>query len=165
MMEQEKIIKIPQGYKFYEERNGQIVLRLDENELKYPSEWYKCLDKLCDCDCEINYIGGFSEIIPFEVNPKDVYGYEQSNLHPAEYSKALLALTKLLICYKAWMGDYKFNWNDLSQNKYCIAIERGKVKVLVLTINDHILAFPTRELANKFLDNFEGIIKNASILL
>jgi hypothetical protein len=162
-MEQELVIKIPQGYKFHEERDGQIILRTCEDKSDYPSDWGECLNKLRDS--KINYINGSSEIKSFNVRPKDIHGMEEFNLHPAEYSEALLALNRLLICYKAWIRDWKIDWEDSTQNKFCIIVEHNVIKIATFTGYNRTLAFPTFKMAFKFLNDFNPLIKRASILL
>ena len=84
-----------------------------------------------------------------------------------EETKANNALRKLCYLRDAYNGEPLADWCDWQDNnkKYCIIIYKGEIyKDNYLNISQ-ILAFKTRELRDKFVENFEDLILTAKPLL
>lgn len=80
--------------------------------------------------------------------------------HQAEPAQAYLRLRCLREYYRqGWKPD----WSDYEQTKYCI-VENDGLEVEECYQNRQFLAFQTREIAEKLLDNFRDIIIKADIL-
>lgn len=83
---------------------------------------------------------------------------------PSDNETAIKALCKLLICRNAWWKQ--LGWKpDLSVKKYCITTNCDEVDKLERIQENRILAFPTSEVRDQFLDSFRDLIEEAKELL
>ena len=76
---------------------------------------------------------------------------------------------ELLICRDAYWklaGDWKPDWEDKNELKYCIENRYDKgIYYDVLAHTQKILAFPTIEMRNTFYENFKDLIEKCKELL
>ena len=79
-------------------------------------------------------------------------------------AKAFLALMQLRQLRKAYVKAWEPDWTDPS-DKYCINFMNYKPKIVVWGTISHVLSFPTRELAEQFLNNFKDLLEIAKPLL
>ena len=83
--------------------------------------------------------------------------------------KLLGALQELLICRDAYWklaGDWKPNWEESNELKYCMENRYDKgIHYDVLAHTQKILAFPTEEMRDKFYENFKDLIEKCKELL
>ena len=77
-------------------------------------------------------------------------------------TRAFVALMQLRQLWKAWVGDFKFNWD--SEDYFCI-INTLVDPTVVETSYPKVLSFPSEEMADEFLECFEDLIKQAQPLL
>lgn len=82
-----------------------------------------------------------------------------------EEVKALKALNKLIILRDAWLGDWKPNWKDVTQNQYCIGVNSDCISIKCTVFQQRILAFPTKEMRDDFLSTFRDLIEQAKMFL
>jgi hypothetical protein len=83
-----------------------------------------------------------------------------------ELTQAFIALAKLAHLRDIYRGDWKPDWRDDSQEKYCIEFEGS----LILMTTYHVtacefLSFPSYKIRDEFLDNFEDLIREAQPLM
>lgn len=76
-------------------------------------------------------------------------------------AEAFLALMQLRQLRKAWVGDW-VNFNDIS---YSIYAEKGVLLEVSAFAVDRVLSFPTKEMADDFLNCFKDLCETAKILL
>ena len=141
-----------------EERN--ITLTLDK-----AKEWYKKGGELKEIALQ-----AFSEK---ELNPLPkswdelCRKYEFSCLStrysnfPLKYD-ALFKLEQLRDC---WRQGWEPNWDNVTQTKYYICCCRGEFKISTLYETRCFLTFPTREMAEEFLECFRDLIEKAGDLI
>ena len=141
-----------------EERN--ITLTLDK-----AKEWYKKDGELKEIALQ-----AFSEK---ELNPLPrswdelCRKYEFACLStrysnfPLKYD-ALFKLEQLRDC---WRQGWEPNWNNVTQTKYYICCCRGEFKISTLYETRCFLTFPTREMAEEFLECFRNLIEKAGDLI
>lgn len=79
-------------------------------------------------------------------------------------AQAFLALKQLRQLRKAYVKDWEPDWTD-SSDKYCINFWEYEFKIAVWGQTSHVLSFPTRELAQQFLNNFKVLLEIAKPLL
>lgn len=137
-METKEII-LPDGWEVKEVIGNKIIIREKEKEL--PKTWEKCLD------------------IFDKYNAITV-------LSPGENDNAVRALGKLLICRNAWWDQlgWKPDW-EMPDEKHCIVGDGDSIKKQVKSFESCILAFPTYEIRDQFLDSFRDLIEEAKELL
>ena len=93
------------------------------------------------------------------------YINECKNILPSKQAAkqhlALMQLHQLRDCYRqGWKPD----WMDDSQIKWCIYLDKNMLAVQSI-YSSQFLSFQTRELAEKFLNNFKGFIETAGDLI
>ena len=123
--------------------------------------------------CELYSIKGWEHFIDSDSlvlraeKGKRLYKCDRNVLPSAEAAKAHLALMQLhqlRDCYRqGWVPD----WKDAKSNKYCITYwgNPGEYEVCRYVVNSHFLSFQSAEIAEKFLENFKDLIKQADDLI
>jgi len=87
------------------------------------------------------------------------------NIWPTrELAEACLALSQLAVLRDAYREGWVPNW-ICGDTKYCLSSVDGKVKKERWCNRQHFLSFPTVELCDNFLSNFESLIIQAKPLL
>lgn len=96
------------------------------------------------------------------------FDYRQNPLYnrfnTANEAKAFCALGKLIQLRDAWWGEWKPDWNEV-YTKYTIVNVRGCIDFNTATFNSRVLAFPTKEMADDFLETFRDLIEQAKMFL
>lgn len=87
-------------------------------------------------------------------------------LSPGESDNAVRALGKLLVCRNAWWKQlgWKPDW-DKPDEKHCIVRKGEAADKQIKSFESCILAFPTYEVRDQFLDSFRDLIEKAKELL
>ena len=80
----------------------------------------------------------------------------------AEAHLAMMQLEQLRNC---WRQGWEPNWDNVTQTKYCICCCRGEFKISTLYETRCFLTFPTREMAEEFLECFKDLIEKAGDLI
>jgi len=144
-------IEVPQGYEIDKDKSTfeNIILKPIENKLPLSVKEIKgrCW-----------FIKDYGEI-DCRLHDDDI-----SNLSTEPRAKAFLALMQLVELRDAWNGDWRADWKD-GNNKYCILNFNNSIKLDVNVSYSTILHFKKRELAEKFLAQFEDLINEAKELL
>ena len=78
-------------------------------------------------------------------------------------AKAFCALGKLIQLRDAWVGDWKPDWE--SNTKYGICAYRNKIDTFNVILDSCLLAFPTAEMCENFLETFRDLIEEAKMFL
>lgn len=177
----------PENIKFYKEMKEERNITLT---LEKAKEWYKkggelkeialqaftkkelnplprSWDEFCDnypvkrseamiaCDCTIVDCSEIEGKRDCEF--KDVMPSKQS----AEAHLAMMQLEQLRNC---WCNGLEPDWNDYKQSKYCI-VHSKEFKIHILYETRRFLSFPTKEMAEEFLECFRDLIEQARDLI
>lgn len=161
----EKTITIPDGWEFDRiDESGNIVLKAKKEEL--PKTWLKCLE--CVNDLELIDTGNNIEKWNFTTLDGNgyIFGEAEHHLLPLGLGKPMLALCQLLVCRNAWWKQlgWKPDWKDNSV-KFCIKSIDNQIKTDFYRNVSRILAFPTSEVRDQFLETFRDLIEEAKELL
>ena len=78
---------------------------------------------------------------------------------------AFCALGKLIQLRDTWYGNWKPDWNNDSKPKYCINVEENEAIINIHYICQALLVFPTKEMAEEFLNCFRDLIEKAKMFL
>jgi hypothetical protein len=153
-----KEIIIPEGWVIDKQVDNKLILKECKSE---PDDWKKCYDILFSKRelCFINEVSNIDYDLPEE--PSLCW----KNVFPKEYAEPILALMQLLTCYKAYVGDWKPDWNNIDIIKYCICIDQLQPKRSRSLGVQRVLAFPTVDMRDKFLETFEDLLEQAKPLL
>jgi hypothetical protein len=155
-----KEITLPDGWVIDKQIGNKLILKESKPELL--DTWEKCFEKL-NSKHTLGYINPNSIFIHF-------FGRTETSsfnakAFPEEYAKPMLALMQLLVCYKAWIGDWKPDWEDVNSRKYCIYSKCDEILTTTTITIQHTLAFPTSDIRDKFLEIFKDLIGQAKPLL
>ena len=162
----EKTMPVPDGWEFDRiDESGNIVLKEKKKEL--PKTWLGCLK--CVNDLELIEDGCCIEKWNFARQDDNGYIYNEQdhNLLPLSLAGPMLALCQLLICRNAWWKQlgWKPDWTDRTEYYYCITNYSGVIDTPTYSLQNTILAFPSEDIANQFLDTFRDLIEEAKELL
>ena len=151
-------IQAPEGYEIDRENSTfeNIVFKKVEKELPKSWEELKFIDGF--------YVCGLSRIEKVRHNSTAISN--NKNIFPTkEEAEACLALAQLCQLRDKYNDGWKPKWRTGSEIKYCIIVDENKiVKSQYITLNQ-ILSFKTKELREKFLENFRDLIEIAKPLL
>ena len=144
MKANEKTITVPDGWEFDRiDESGNIVLKEKKKEL--PKTFDKCWDI---------------------IETENLSNFSIDTTVPDGMVKPLRALCQLLVCRNAWWKKlgWKPDWKS-PEEKYCIYHSCDGVGWKNYTYDCRILAFPTPEVRDEFLDTFRDLIEEAKELL
>lgn len=85
----------------------------------------------------------------------------QLTIHEA---KAIEAFSKLLKLRRDWIGEGEPDWKN-SESKYIIVNWRTNLQVEYSQILCRPLSFPTKQMAQEFLETFRNLIEEAKTLI
>lgn len=96
------------------------------------------------------------------------FDYRQNPLYnrfnTANEAKAFCALGKLIQLRDAWWGEWRPNWNDTTE-KFNIYYAQNVLRVDISVMSSCIFSFPTKEMADDFLETFRDLIEQAKMFL
>ena len=145
-----------------------LLTNFNENDLKekvYPKTWLECLEKKSETGVfYVKYDGTVDRqdyINPY-TNPK---AYQ--SLPSAKTAKQILALSQLLICRDVWRNGWE---PKIGEKGYYIYVEVDcnrcdKYNIWETTGYKRAFSFPTKEIAENFLNTFKNLIKTAGDLI
>ena len=156
-MDNRKEIIIPQGWEIDEVRGNKIILMESKKEL--PKTWEECIAKIKD----LEYIDTNSDIeeVDFNVNLVN----DHINDIPAGLGEPMLALMQLLVCREVYRQEWKPDWTNTNENKYCIINDSNKIETSINASISRVLSFQSAEIRDQFLENFKDLIKEAKELI
>ena len=157
-----KEIILPDGWEIKKYSGNKIII--GEKERKLPMTWKECAIVVNDFE-KINI---YSEVISLDVDEmKYQIGDDDKKLLPKGLGEPMLALCQLLICRNAWWKrlGWRPDWENGFEDKFFIGNYRGIIDKGRTTTWDRVLAFPTSEVRDKFLDTFHALIEEAKELL
>ena len=149
----------PKRLKLYKEMKEERNITLT---LEKAKEWYKKGGELREIALQ-----AFSkkELSPLPRNWEEFsYKYNICSTRYAMPSKyeALYQLEQLKNC---WWNGWEPDWTDNRQTKYCVLCYNKEFKINTFFGTKHFLAFPTKEMAEEFLECFRDLIEKAGDLI
>ena len=161
-METRKLkINIPEGYEIDKEKSTfeEIVFKkVEDPSSKLPKTWEEY--KSCSRDVESYFF--YNSLKSIEASSfSGIY----NEFLTEERTKQYVALGKLLQLRDYWVG----NWKDDSNNSVAVIYNlNGEIKNMGLSHKQSLnfpLTFPTREMAQKFIECFKDLINEACPLI
>lgn len=147
-----KEIVLPEGWEIDKIENGKIFLKESKKEL--PKTWEECV-KLYSTLETISSMGDIYDV--YNINPT-------KRSLPVGLGKPMLALQQLLVCREVYRQGWKPDWKD-NNIKYGITINYNNVIPSEPIYGNTILSFQSKEIRDKFLENFKDLIEEAKELL
>jgi hypothetical protein len=142
--------KIPKGYEIDKEKSTfeNIVFKKIKNKLPLSIEdvkgrnWYiETSGKIRNCD-----------------------SLGKNNLSSEKRCEAFLALMQLVELRDAWNEGWTADWEN-DDPKYCVIFDENKISLSDLYAFSAVLNFKTRELAQRFSEQFKDLILTAKELI
>lgn len=103
-----------------------------------------------------------TDFYPYEYHlhykPEFVHGFRQEDCN------ALIAYGRLIRLYRSWIGKWEPDWNNDKIPKWCIQYWKNTFEVLDYYLTPVLLSFPTKEMANDFMNCFKDLLNNAKTL-
>ena len=153
-------IEVPEGKKAIW-KDDKIIF--EDVASKLPETWEEFC-KLYPIKEEEYYIELNS--IPTEVSIGERFDHDDKNILPskkaAEAHLALMQLHQLRDCYRQ---NWKPDWKNNCQAKYCIEFSSYQYKIFKYFVSCRFLSFQSQDIAQKFLNNFQELIKLAEDLI
>lgn len=153
-------IEVPEGKKAIYKDNKIIFEDIIQ---KLPETWEEFC-KLYPIKEEEYYIELNS--IPTEVSIGERFDHDDKNILPskkaAEAHLALMQLHQLRDCYRQ---NWKPDWKNNCQAKYCIEFSDYQYKIFKYFVSCRFLSFQSEEIAKKFLMCFKNLIKQTEDLI
>ena len=150
-------IQVPEGYE------------IDRENSTFEKIVFKKVDDLPKSWEELEFIDGFfvsslSDIAKIGNNTTN--DENNKNVFPTkEEAEACLALAQLCQLRNRYNDGWKPDWKDDNQFKWCIDFFQDVVRKTAVLFVRRTLTFKTRELRDKFLENFRDLIETAKPLL
>ena len=132
-----------------------------EEQNKLPKTW----EEFCKRNCvkDEYFIDNASRLICVTGNSRDPMTGKNLCISKKE-AEAHIAIMQLRQLRKAYVKNWEPDWTDPS-DKYCINFMDYKFKIVIWGTISHVLSFPTRELAEQFLNNFKDLLEISKPLL
>lgn len=153
-------IEVPEGKKAIYKDNKIIF---EDTIQKLPETWEEFC-KLYPIKEEEYYIELNS--IPTEVPIGERFDHDDKNILPSKKAaKAHLALMQLHQLRDCYRQNWKPDWRNNCQAKYCIEFSNYQYKIFKYFVSCRFLSFQSEDVAKKFLMCFKNLIKQAEDLI
>lgn len=153
-MEKELKVEIPQGYEIDKEKSTFEKIVFKEIEPCNPKTWEEY--RRCIYGHISYYWNGSRE--PYIMRTSSG---EYNEFSTKERVKQYVALGKLLQLRDYWVGDWKIN-SDSLDGVYVIHNNMNKItEIDIVYYENYSLTFPTKEMAQKFIECFKNLINEA----
>lgn len=159
-MEKELKIEIPQGYEIDRQKSTFEKIVFKKIEPCKPTTWEEYCKYAKDCP---SYYGNPRQTNIFETRFDGFY----NEFFTKERVKQYVALGKLLQLRDYWVGDWKHNIPSFDDSVFAVFynVILNEAQMTNISYANLPLTFPTREMAQKFIDCFKDLIKEASPLV
>ena len=150
-------IQIPDGYEIDKEKSifEKIVFKKKDTK---PRSWKEYLELNTGFDgAGIDWNCG---------------GVQTTGLHhrgkaivPTHLAQPFIVMMQLMSLRQAWIGDWKPNWKSGHSDNYCIFGAGGRFEMCIFRQCRHALSFPTKEMAEDFMNTFKDLLEIAKPLI
>lgn len=148
-------IQIPEGYEIDKEKSTfeKIVFKKKENTK--PRSWEKYCDNFKG---QFYYIQDNIDNIATSFTPCGLVSEYKNYIPSKELAEAFLAMMQLMSLRQAWIGDWKPCWNGRTIH-YCIVCFNNGYTINGCAQCCHALSFPTKEMAEEFMNYFRDLLE------
>lgn len=160
MKENELTIEIPEGQEIdWQESAKQEKIVFKKKDTK-PRSWGEYLRLNTGFDgtgIDWNIVGG--------IRATGLH-HRGKAIVPTKYGAPFIAMMQLMSVRQEWIGDWEPDWKNRRQCKYCIALfENDEVMIDENIVCTRSLSFPTKEMAEDFMDCFKDLLNMAKPLI
>ena len=147
-MEKEIKIQVPEGYEIDKEKST-----FEKIVFKKKVSIVNCWEDIKSIDgIYIDAYSGINECVGGSNSP-----HHHNVFLNEKYAKAALALAQISQLLPYYDADV--SWNNINW-KWCITVNRNKIKIDNLYYTYHLLSFNTLEEAERFLEHNEQLVKD-----
>ena len=82
-----------------------------------------------------------------------------------EEAIAITAFSKLLKLRRDWIGTWEPDWSNGSVRKYYIEVRKNEFYIDYHYVNSRTFSFPTKEMAEEFLECFRSLFEQCKYLI
>lgn len=156
-------ITIPEGFEIDKENSSfeKIVFKKKDTKPRSWEEYYQLQEK---SNAAGYFINSYSDISKTEYKLGTINEL-RNTLPTKELAEAFLAMMQLMSLRQAWIGDWKPDWCDNIIIKWCIVYQWSKFRVFECGMTSRSLSFPTREMAEDFMNCFKDLLEIAKPLI
>lgn len=158
-------IQIPDGYEIDKEKSTfeKIVFKKKKNTK--PRSWEEYCKKSKGKSLYSINENGINREIGIDYAFRELDPSVKNTLPSKELAEAFLAMMQLMSLRQAWIGDWKPDWKDETRLKWDIIFLQNQVYVDGTFIKSRILSFPTKEMAEDFMNCFRDLLEIAKPLI
>ena len=153
-------IEIPIGYEIDKEKSTFEKIVFKKKDTK-PRSWKEYFEQYKNTPC---YELGF-DVNNGYWNKPTMYGDGCCAVSSKELAEAFLAMMKLMSLRQAWINNWEPNWKNNSISIWCVISQECKVKVDNFYTTAMPLSFPTKEMAEDFMNCFKDLLEVAKPLI
>ena len=154
-MKTQKIVA-PEGYEIDREKSTIDEIVFKEIKKQLPQTWEE-LNTIKGWYVDSYAVLNATYSVPTKKDHKTIFPTKEQ----AEASIALAQLSQLRDVYR---NGWEPNWDDDSW-KFCIQPYNNSFDIILVTHACYFLSFPTKEIAQEFLNNFRDLIEQAKPLM
>jgi len=155
-------ITIPEGQEIdWQESAKQEKIVFKKKENTKPRSW----EEYCknNEDNQVWFIEADSNIS--ECDFLDRCDEYKNTIPSKELAEAFLAMMQLMSLRQAWIGDWKPDWENNFIGNWCVISQEYKLKVDFFCTVAKVLSFPTKEMAEDFMNCFKDLLEIAKPLI
>lgn len=154
-MEKELKIEVPQGYEIDRQKSNFEKIVFKKIEPCKPTTW----EEYCkQTKGRTSYFWNSLETVH-----ETIFDGFYNEFSTKERTKQFVALGKLLQLRDYWVGDWKHNIPAFDDSVFAVFYNAilNEVQITNISYSNLPLTFPTREMAQKFIDCFKDLIREA----
>ena len=158
-----QFIHPPEGYEIDREQSTFERIVFVEKKPELPKTWVDfCKNyKVKPGESRVEEAG----IYTYTTEHPRYQSVEKHLLPSEELAKAMIALCQLIQLRDCYNAGWQPDWDNSGELKYCIEPNRYTVVTRIHYIMSKVLNFKSKELRDKFLENFRHLIEVARPLL
>lgn len=168
MKENELKITIPEGQEIdWQESAKQEKIVFKKKDAK-PRSWeeyckqHKGSYYFISSEAGVNIVGcKYSSNELVALDPK----MSKHTLPTEELAEAFLAMMQLMSLRQAWVGDWQPDWSNFDEDKWCVVNHTNAPIVGIFGNASRPFSFPTKEMAEDFMNTFKDLLKIARPLI
>ena len=153
-------IEIPIGYEIDKEKSTFEKIVFKKKDTK-PRSWKEYFEQYKNTPC---YELGF-DVSGGYWSKSTIYENGYCAVPSKELAEAFLAMMKLMSLRQAWIDDWEPDWSDSNENKWCIINDINRLVIGLFSSCSKVLSFPTKEMAEDFLNCFKDLLEVAKPLI
>jgi len=151
-------IQIPEGYEIDQENSifEKIVFKKKDTKPRSWKEYCELRKGFDDAGIDWNCGGILSTGLH----------HRGKAIVPTHLAQPFIAMMQLMSLRQAWIGDWEPDWKNVNPCKYCICgYSSDDFQICYFNVARSPLSFPTKEMAEDFMNCFKDLLEVAKPLI